>query len=142
MIMQFDLINETVLIMDKKHHVVDIFEVLGPTQRERQEQAVFFTYRSHLTPEKTCVLCAKTISQLDQPCVSNSGNHAIVGRALTEIPNHHRATSYDLPLIEIRFQEFIFYLEKDNLFLIDEKSETGNNPDPLEQKPDSNSFNV
>ncbi|PIE90124.1 MAG: hypothetical protein CR997_07640 [Acidobacteria bacterium] len=116
--MHFDHLRETVLILDKDLSLLDIFEVIGATERELPPGSCFITYKCHLIQEGLCILCGVDKDHIGQSCVSNSGNHAIVGRNLTNIPLLHQATSYDIPLHEIRFDEFVFYVENDNLFKV------------------------
>ena len=118
--MHFDHLRETILILDKNLSLLDIFEVVGVVERDVPLESCYLTYKSHLIAEGCCALCGELENNLDKSCVSNSGRHSIVGRRLDHIPEIHRATSYDLPLYEIRFEEFTFYVEKDNLFPVHE----------------------
>jgi len=138
--MLFDVIKEIILILDQSLNIVDIFECTGLTEHTIPDDGLYFTYKKLLIPEGACALCNKTISQLKSPCVSNSGKHAFVGRQLADIPMLQRASSYHIPLFTLVFDEFIFYLEKDNLFPLDSKTPV---PDPpeLSKQPDPGSEN-
>jgi hypothetical protein len=130
--MLFDVIKEVILILDQALNIVDIFECTGLTEQPISDDGLYFTYKKLLIPEGACALCNKTISQLQTPCVSNSGKHAIVGRHLEDIPMLQRASSYHIPLFTLVFDEFGFYLEKDNLFPLDSEHPVPD-PDPLDQ---------
>jgi len=96
--MTFDLIRETVFILDKEGNVLDGFLVEGITERDLPAESTYYTYKRLLVPENHCCLCGKGIDQLETSCVSNSSNHAIVGRDLSEVPVQHVANSYELTL--------------------------------------------
>ena len=125
---KFDLIKETVLLIDSDFSILDVFFVTGITEREIPPSCCFYTYKSHMIQEGHCCLCGIQRDFDEKACVSNSGNHAVVGSSCDHVPLFHRATSYDIPLFKIRYQEFSYYVEKDNLFPISSGNTSAGRP--------------
>ena len=119
MLLEVDLIEDVVLLINRQFQVVDGFEVRGATTHQSQSEPAFYTYRSLLTPVGACCLCGRPTEEVSKPCISSGGYHAFPGLpAGSDIDRGHRAEQRNLPLHALAYDEFVFYVEHDNLFPI------------------------
>lgn len=130
---QLDALNQVALILAADYTILDAFEVRGRTRREIPAGASHYTFRSYTVPALHCMLCGRTVEQVSESCTSRQGFHAFVGvfpgtedswerpdTGRETVPPLHRAQAWDLPIIPLRFEDLNFYVERDNLFAIEE----------------------
>jgi hypothetical protein len=130
---QLDALNQVALIVAADYTILDAFEVRGRTLRQIPEGASHYTFRSYTVPAYHCMLCGRSVEQISESCTSRQGFHAFVGdfppppapgepisQAGSDVPPMHRAPAWDLPILSLRFEDLCFYVERDNLFVIEE----------------------
>ncbi len=121
MLYQVDVLRDVVLLIDAHMSVVDAFDAAGETSHQCEWPVQFYTYRSLLIGPGYCLLCGTELSGRNQACTSSGGYHAFVGCADREdLPDGHKVEHRNLPVCALTFDEFTFYLERDNLFSADE----------------------
>ncbi len=119
MLVEVDALNQVILLLDGELQVRDAFLARGITQHESPYPVRFYTYRSFLTPAGHCAVCGFPLERINEPCSSSGGYHAFTGIAdLEEVPAQHKVENRSLALLTLRYDEFEFFLESDNLFPI------------------------
>ena len=117
MIYEVDLVADVVLLLDRDLAVVDGFPVAGKTRHHGDGQARFYTYRSLLTPAGHCCLCGKGVALIGTPCVSSGGFHAFAGLPSGDPEaERHRVEHRSLVVRKLHYEEWVFYVEQDNLW--------------------------
>jgi len=125
---EVDLINDVVLLLDRNHRVIDAFPVIGKTVHECPYPGIlFYTFKSLLSLPGSCGVCHATVEEINNPCVSSGGFHAFLGvETNPNIPPQHQAANRSASWIDITFDEMTFYSEPDNVFPIEQISESFN----------------
>ncbi len=121
MIVHVDLVDEIVILVDGEMCVRDAFAARGITRHECDDAICRYTYRSLLIQPGSCAVCGVAREELTRRCTSSGGYHAFVG--LTDrdpIPREHRAESRSISLVQLRYDELVFFVAADNLFDIAE----------------------
>lgn len=117
MLVEVDALNQVILLLDAELQVRDAFLARGITRHECPYPVRFYTYRSLLTPAGSCAVCGYPLDRIAEPCSSSGGFHAFVGVAeIDEIPAQHKVENRSLDLLTLRYDEFAFFCERDNLF--------------------------
>jgi len=92
----------------------------GITRHQTDYPIVFYTYRKLLTPAGNCAVCGNTPEKIDEACSASGGFHAFTGMAgEASIPDQHKAEARSLDLRPLTYDEYMFFIEADNLFLVD-----------------------
>ncbi len=125
MIVEVDLINEIVLLVNQQLEVLHAFRADGCTRETINLPVVHYTYRSLLVLPGSCTVCGRGTDEMDQRCSSSGGFHAFAGVAEdVSIPAQHKVEQRDLVMMTLHYDELTFYVSGDNLFPIDEITET------------------
>lgn len=125
MIVEVDLINEVVLLVNQGLEVLDAFRADGRTRKTIELPILHYTYRSLLVLPGFCAVCGRSTEERDLHCSSSGGFHAFVGISDDpSVPEQHKAEQRDLVLRTLRYDELTFYVMGENLFPIDEITET------------------
>lgn len=117
MFVEVDTLNQVVLLLDADLNVRDAFLARGITRHETPYPVRFYTYRSLLTPAGHCAICGYSLDRIAEPCSSSGGFHAFAGvEDHDEVPALHKVEARSLQLLTLRYDEFAFFVEADNLF--------------------------